>query len=233
MRSTGRRRKKGGKGKGKKKAAAPSGYGAPRKPAPEGYFAATSTAASMPRGLTRLQVLEQRMAHLQWRKAQNDVKIKGALQKVKHMQEHDLLAQLAHDREREKAEWMADVVDDELNQPLEVTEEFLQRFEHHQQAARDKYNTQAKHHASSLAKLKAHQEALETQRARNARYREKKHALLGSTVDGLLMGSAYGASAGASHASEMTSEEIMAGAEAALAAAGAAVGDGGPAVQSP
>ena len=46
MRSTGRRRKKGGKGKGKKKAAAPSGYGAPRKPAPEGYFAATSTAAA-------------------------------------------------------------------------------------------------------------------------------------------------------------------------------------------
>ena len=230
MRSTGRRRKKK---KGKKKASPGGAYGAPSKGTPAAYFAATSTAASMPKGLTKLQVLEQRMAHLQWRKAQNDTKIKSALHRVKDMQEHDLLAQLARDREREKAEWMQDVVEDELNQPLEVTEEFLQRFEHHQQAARDKYNTQAKHHASSLAKLKAHQEALETQRARNARYREKKHALLGSTVDGLLMGSAYGASAGASHASKMTSEEIMAGAEAALAAAGAAVGDGGPAVQSP
>ena len=167
------------------------------------------------------------MAHLQWRKAQNDVKIKGALQKVKHMQEHDLLAQLAHDREREKAEWMADVVDDELNQPLEVTEEFLQRFEGRQQAARDKYNTQAKHHANSLAKLKAHQEALDTQRARNARYREKKHELLGATVDGLLMGSAYASSAGAAPGHDMSHDEILAGAEAAMAAAGAAVGDVG------
>ena len=235
MRSTGRRRKK----KSKKKAGgAAAAYGGGKKGGGNGgeYFAATSTGAAMPSGLTKLEVLEQRMAHLQWRKAQNDRKIKSSLQRVKDMQEHDLLAQLAHDREREKAEWMQDVVEDELNQPLEVTEEFLQRFESHQQTARDKYNRQAKHHASSLAKLKAHQEALDLQRARNAQYREKKHHLMTSTVDGLLMGSAYGGSAGAAHNSDMTADEILAGAEAAMAAAGAAVGEpggGGPAVASP
>ena len=60
------------------------------------------------------------MAHLRWRKMQNESKIRSMIVASRQMHEQELLKQMSRDRAREKAEWMKEIIEDELAKPLEV-----------------------------------------------------------------------------------------------------------------
>ena len=94
------------------------------------------------KGLTQEQVLKQRLAYVQWLKAQNENKMRETLDVTRQMQESDLMQQLSYDAGAEKAAWMQGVIEDELQKPLEVTQEFLEAHEQRKltDAARSRKN---------------------------------------------------------------------------------------------
>jgi hypothetical protein len=79
--------------------------------------------------VTQLDHLTEQLAQLQWRKMQNEANIRHALEATRAQQERDVLRQLETDRAGEKAAWMAGIIEDELARPLEVSEDFMHRFE--------------------------------------------------------------------------------------------------------
>ena len=79
--------------------------------------------------VTKAEVLAEQLAQLQWRKMQNEASIRRALKATRAAMEADVLRQLSVDRAGEKAAWMAEVIEDELSRPLEVSEDFMRSFE--------------------------------------------------------------------------------------------------------
>lgn len=51
---------------------------------------------------------------------QNESKIRSMIVASRQMHEQELLKQMSRDRAREKAEWMKEIIEDELAKPLEV-----------------------------------------------------------------------------------------------------------------
>ena len=110
---------------------------------------------------------------LRWRKRQNEAKIRSKLLQTKQMKEQDQLAQLVTNKAQIKAEWIQRVVEDEINKPLQVTDEFIEEMVElerqnraRQQKARDLY-------ASTIAKEKARIQKTVDLRARSIHWTVK------------------------------------------------------------
>jgi len=97
--------------------------------------------------------LQTQMAHLRWRKMQNESKIRSMIVASRQMHEQELLKQMSRDRAREKAEWMKEIIEDELSKPLEVDENFIKKFEDDEKSFRAKSLANKRQHLKSVKKL--------------------------------------------------------------------------------
>jgi glutamate synthase domain-containing protein 1 len=64
--------------------------------------------------------LEERIAHLQWRKVCNEQQIQGTIRTSKQMQEHDTFVKASKCPHQEKKEWIHQVISEEFTKPLPV-----------------------------------------------------------------------------------------------------------------
>ena len=129
------------------------------------------------KGLSQGQVLKQRLAYVQWLKSQNENKMRETLDVTRQMQESDLMQQLSYDAGAEKAAFMQSVIEDELQKPLEVTQEFLEA--HEQRKATEA--TRARQHQASLLRGTSYIASVEKRRdetrVRNERFRHQMDSI--------------------------------------------------------
>eukprot|EP01041_Mallomonas_annulata_P000520 gene520-996_t len=67
---------------------------------------------------TRSTEIEQQLAHLRWRRLQNERAIRNSLESSKAMQQNDMMLQISVNHTNEKKIWMTSVIEDELSRPL-------------------------------------------------------------------------------------------------------------------
>ena len=88
-----------------------------------------------------IQALELKMRLLQWRKQENDAKIKNTITRVNQLQEELTLPRMALDESQVRARWTRDVVTDEARRPLQagysqIKEQEQRRAKHELEAHR-------------------------------------------------------------------------------------------------
>jgi hypothetical protein len=117
--------------------------------------------------MSKVQELEVQLAHLRWRKMQNETKIRSMLESSRVMQEQDLLKELSLNKTAQKSGWMRGVIEDELSKPLEVNEAFMHRFEEDELKMRETLRANKSRHLTSVKFLQTElQKREETARMR-------------------------------------------------------------------
>jgi len=104
--------------------------------------------------MTRTTDLEQQLAHLRWRRMQNERAIRSSLEVTKSLQQKDAIMHVSVDSASERSMWMASVVRDEFSRPLVISDEellFLQTEEAKTKQKLEKY-TQVK--LNTVTKIK-------------------------------------------------------------------------------
>ena len=76
----------------------------------------------------RITELEQQMAHLEWKKAQNERAYRHTLEKTRVMHQNDIILKMSVDNNSEKAAWMKSVIKDELSKPLVLSDPEMHTF---------------------------------------------------------------------------------------------------------
>ena len=67
--------------------------------------------------------IEQQLAHLRWKKSQNEKAIRDALESTKILKQKDLILGLSADQKVDRSSWMSQVLRDELSRPLIISDE--------------------------------------------------------------------------------------------------------------
>ena len=63
--------------------------------------------------MNRIQSIEEQLAHLRWKRMQNERKIRHGINTTKSMKEKDTILNLSIDNAGERATWMTSVIKDE------------------------------------------------------------------------------------------------------------------------
>ena len=71
----------------------------------------------MPRKNRSVEI-EQQLAHLRWRRLQNERGIRNALETTKQMQENDTMHKISVNHAGEKKNWISSVIENEVGRPL-------------------------------------------------------------------------------------------------------------------
>jgi hypothetical protein len=79
--------------------------------------------------IDRVQDLEQQLAHLRWKRMQNERHIRTSLEVTKSLQQRDKLMHVGIDSGTEKSMWLASVVKDELQRPLVISDEEIHKIQ--------------------------------------------------------------------------------------------------------
>ena len=116
------------------------------------------------------------MQMLRWRKRQNEAKIRSKLLQTKQMKEQDQLAQLVTNKAQIKAEWIQRVVEDEINKPLQVTDEFIEEMVELERQNRARQQKARELYASTIAKEKARIQKTVDLRTRTISWHSKNEA---------------------------------------------------------
>ncbi|TMW69135.1 hypothetical protein Poli38472_001291 [Pythium oligandrum] len=123
--------------------------------------------------------LDERIAHLQWRKTCNERQIQNTLRSTKQMQERDEFLKAAKNDRHEKKEWRVSVIQDELQKPLPVTTHFFHEMkELEQQLERSRDHTNQRH-MTQIKQIQTKLDEREAQLIRKKEFELKKKQLLG------------------------------------------------------
>ena len=104
--------------------------------------------------MNRVQDLEQQLAHLRWRRMQNERKIRNGINTTRSMKEKDTILNLSIDHAGERATWMTRVVRDELMRPMVLSDEEMNRLQADELRVKDKYRKNVSRSEHTLMKLK-------------------------------------------------------------------------------
>lgn len=94
--------------------------------------------------------LQQQMRILQWRKAENDARMKSVIVNTRSMQEQDMMVGLAADRTAERTRWMQQVIGEELQRPLYFDKAAMLHLEAQAQREAEAAQRQARNHRKLL-----------------------------------------------------------------------------------
>jgi hypothetical protein len=138
----------------------------------------------------QIEELEQELKLLHWHKLANEAALKAALIRTKKLKEQDSGRAVVETR-KETAQWMQQIIEEEQSKPLEVTEDFILKYEAQQREQEERLEEEVQRHIESLQRIKSNLKQKEEMRRRTHIYREKRKALLegGSGSMGSLMGS--------------------------------------------
>jgi hypothetical protein len=133
--------------------------------------------------------IEERVAHLNWRKVCNERQIQETLRRSKQMQERDefLRAATKHDG-RGQREWMHGVIAQELLKPLPVTEHAFHEMTQQQSADERRIQDTNKRHITQIRSIQAKLDAREAEAERKRVFERKKKELLGTGKSGGVLG---------------------------------------------
>lgn len=94
----------------------------------------------------RVAELEEKMTLLQWRKQETETRMRDMLEGTRSMQEEDRGTEEAKQRQamEDTAQWMQDVIRDELERPLTVTEDDLRSFDRADARVREETRARAR-----------------------------------------------------------------------------------------
>ena len=84
----------------------------------------------------RSRDIEQQIAHLRWRRQQNERLIKSSLEATRVLKQKDTILGLTVDQSSERELWTNSVVLDELSRPLVVTDEQLHNIQYEEDKVR-------------------------------------------------------------------------------------------------
>lgn len=149
---------------------------------------------------TRAEKIKAELKLLEWHKLANDSAIKAALMQTKILKEDTDLT--SESNPSMSAMWMKQVLDDENNKPLEVSKDFIIKFEHKEKETQEKLTNQMERHISTLKMLRSKLEEQSELQARqesfrtwNKDFKQKKSAVLtGKTLTEIAIESSSGGS---------------------------------------
>ncbi|OQR96280.1 hypothetical protein ACHHYP_16283 [Achlya hypogyna] len=119
--------------------------------------------------------LEERLAHLQWRKVCNQSQIQGALKQTKHLVDRDTLLNATESKDMSK--WVRDVVQTELAKPLEISQEQFDKIMRENEAESSALERAAQLHAHSVAAIQGKMRQREDHAKRQRHFRKHKQLL--------------------------------------------------------
>lgn len=101
----------------------------------------------------RVTDIEQQLAHLRWRRVQNERLIRGAIDQTKSLQQKDTVIRLATNLGEEKAMWMTSVVKDEISKPLVISDEELHKIQESEDKVKKKLLRFSQRQLNTVKKL--------------------------------------------------------------------------------
>lgn len=120
---------------------------------------------------SQVEELRQEMKLLQWHKLANEAALKAALIKTKKLKQEDAHLLRKADAE-ERAEWMQQIIEEEQSKPMEVTSDFIQKYQEDERREDNRKDAEVQKHIESLQNLKKLLKHREDMRQRQMRYRE-------------------------------------------------------------
>jgi hypothetical protein len=78
----------------------------------------------------REREIQQQLAQLRWRKAQNERSIRNNLETTKVMKQKDTILGLTIDQSAERMQWLDSIVRDELARPLVLNDDELHKIQY-------------------------------------------------------------------------------------------------------
>ncbi|OWZ06875.1 hypothetical protein PHMEG_00020810 [Phytophthora megakarya] len=130
-----------------------------------------------PLSSTAFASLEERIAHLNWRKICNEREIQGTLRFTKQLQERDEFIRAAKSGNKAQRERMQQVIRDEFTKPLPVTTQFYEELTALQREEELKAQSAAERHMKQLHTIQAKLDAREAQLTRKKEFDRKKKEL--------------------------------------------------------
>ncbi|GMF64958.1 unnamed protein product [Phytophthora lilii] len=126
---------------------------------------------------TAFASLEERIAHLNWRKICNERQIQGTLRFSKQLQERDEFIRAAKSGNKVHRERMQQVIKDEFTKPLPVTAQFYDELTALQREDELKAQKVAERHMTQLHNIQTKLDAREAQLTRKKEFERKKKDL--------------------------------------------------------
>lgn len=127
------------------------------------------------RAPSQITEIEEEMKLLRWHKMANESALKAAIIRTKKMKQRNK-DEVARERNREKALWMQQVVEEENAKTLEVTDEFIRHFEEEERREEERLEREVECHIRCLQRLQRELVAREELRKRNTIYRQRHRA---------------------------------------------------------
>ena len=160
----------------------------------DGFTDGPPTTTQSKHGTSQIDQLEQELKLLHWHKLANEAALKAALIRTKQLKEQDSGRAVVESR-KERAQWMQQIIEEEQSRPLEVTEDFILKYEEKQRLEEERLEEEVQRHIKSLQRIKTNLKEKEEMRRRTMIYRTKRKALLAP----LGMGSSSGSSSSGGH----------------------------------
>lgn len=124
--------------------------------------------------LERQLSIQQQISLLRWRKQQANAKMKNILSESRVMRQRDASSSVLRQQELENhSQWMHSVVESEMQRPLEVDDDFIQKYTNDARKDYERLERDTRHHIDIVAKLKKQLLEKESQRARYVDYKLK------------------------------------------------------------
>ena len=119
--------------------------------------------------------LQAEMKLLNWHKLANEAALKTALIRTKKLRKMDKSP--PSKSLQEKAAWMQQVIEEEQRKPLQVSKDFIQKYEEHEKAEEERLDSEVQRHIDVLRKLREKVKERDDLRKRKEVYREKKEII--------------------------------------------------------
>ena len=127
--------------------------------------------------LERQLSIQQQISLLRWRKQQANAKMRTILSDSRAMRTRDASSTSVRERQqKEHSQWMYSVVESEMQRPLEVDDDFIQKYTSDARKDYERLERDTRHHIDVVAKLKKQLLEKEDQRRRYVEYKIKREA---------------------------------------------------------
>jgi hypothetical protein len=125
--------------------------------------------------LERQLSIQQQISLLRWRKQQANAKMRNILSESRTMRQRDRSSTVIRQRQQhDQSQWMYSVVESEMQRPLEVDDEFIQKYTNDARKDYERLERDTRHHIDIVAKLKKELLQKEDQRKRYVNYKLKR-----------------------------------------------------------
>eukprot|EP00601_Ochromonadales_sp_CCMP2298_P009581 CAMPEP_0173252088 /NCGR_PEP_ID=MMETSP1142-20121109/20522_1 /TAXON_ID=483371 /ORGANISM="non described non described, Strain CCMP2298" /LENGTH=150 /DNA_ID=CAMNT_0014185071 /DNA_START=138 /DNA_END=587 /DNA_ORIENTATION=- len=113
----------------------------------------------------RVVDIEQQIAHLRWRKQQNERSIRNSLEATKVLKQKDTILGITVDQSAERSIWTNSIIRDELSRPLIVTDAELHQIEFDDAAVKRRLLKYARGQLDNVHKMLAEKERVDCKTA--------------------------------------------------------------------